>query len=518
MPTMSAQDHNNQSRPVVLCILDGWGQRPPSADNAIALARTPVWDGLLESCPNGVLQTAGSAVGLPDGQMGNSEVGHMNLGAGRVVAQDLPRIDAALADGSLAANPKLVDLITALQATGGACHLMGLLSPGGVHSHQDHMVALADLVSRAGVRVLVHAFLDGRDTPPQSAAGYLAEFESAIAGLPEVALASLCGRYYAMDRDQRWQRLEKAYAALLAGQGETAEDAASAIAAAYAAGQSDEFVTPRLIGGFAGMRDGDGLLAANFRADRMREIMAALVDPAFDGFARPTTVSFAAAVGMSNYAASLEPFLATLLPPMEINNTLGQVVAEAGLRQLRIAETEKYAHVTFFLNGGRETVYAGEERILEPSPKVATYDLKPEMSAPAVTDALVAAIADDFDLIVANYANGDMVGHTGNLEATMVAAECIDACLGRLAEAIAAAGGRLLICADHGNAEQMRDGDQAHTAHTSGPVAAILVNPPAHVASLRDGCLADVAPTALALMGLAQPVEMTGTSLLESVG
>ncbi len=516
---MSIQEHKAESRPVVLCILDGWGQRAATADNAIARAHTPVWDSLLASCPHGLLQTSGGAVGLPEGQMGNSEVGHMNLGAGRVVLQDLPRIDAAIADGSLAANPQLGNLIAALKASGGSCHLMGLLSPGGVHSHQDHMVALADLLSRAGVKVEVHAFLDGRDTPPQSAGGYLAEFERAIAGLPGVALASLCGRYYAMDRDQRWERLEKSYAMLLAGQGEAAADAAAAIAAAYATGQSDEFVTPRPLAGYAGMRDGDGLLAANFRADRMREIMAALLDPAFDGFARPATVSFAAAVGMSEYAAALQPFLATLLPPLAVDNTLGQVVAEAGLRQLRIAETEKYAHVTFFLNGGREATYAGEERILEPSPKVATYDLQPEMSAPAVTDGLVAAIGGgNFDLIVANYANGDMVGHTGNLEAAMAAAECVDACLGRLTEATVAAGGRLLICADHGNAEQMRDGDQPHTAHTSGPVPAILVNPPAPVGGLNDGRLADVAPTLLALMGLAQPAEMTGTSLLEMAG
>ncbi|MDP7163698.1 MAG: 2,3-bisphosphoglycerate-independent phosphoglycerate mutase [Alphaproteobacteria bacterium] len=508
---------HQQSRPVVLCILDGWGQRPPAADNAIALAATPVWDRLLAACPHGLLETSGRAVGLPQGQMGNSEVGHMNIGAGRVVLQDLPRIDGAIADGSLAANRTLGEFIAALEASGGRCHLCGLLSPGGVHSHQDHMVALAGLLSRAGVAVAVHAFLDGRDTPPRSAAGYLAEFTDAVAGLPGVALASLCGRYYAMDRDQRWQRLEKAHALLLNGDGEPAADAAAAIAAAYAAGQSDEFVTPRPLGGFSGMRDGDGVLAANFRADRMRQIMAALVDPDFAGFARPATVSLAAAAGMSEYAADLEPYLATIMAPLTIGNTLGQVVAEAGLRQLRIAETEKYAHVTFFLNGGREAAYAGEERLLEPSPKVATYDLQPEMSAPALTENLVAAIeGGDFDLIVANYANGDMVGHTGNLAAAMTAAECLDACLGRLVEAISRAGGRLLISADHGNAEKMGNSEQPFTAHTSGPVAAILVNPPAAVAGLHDGCLADLAPTVLALMGLAQPAEMTGSSLLRS--
>jgi len=504
-------------RPVVLCVLDGWGHRAECEDNAICQARTPVFDRWLKTWPHGLLNASELAVGLPSGQMGNSEVGHMNLGAGRVVMQDLPRIDQAVADGSLARNPALADFIAALKASGGTCHLMGLLSPGGVHSHQDHIAALARIVAGAGVRVAVHAFLDGRDPPPRSAPEYLRRFQADIAGAAPAAIATVCGRYYAMDRDKRWERVEAAWRALVAADCARAADAVRAVEASHAAGITDEFVKPAAIGAYAGMNDGDGVLMANFRADRAREILSALLDPAFDGFKRPRAVRFAAALGMVEYSAALNRLLGVLFPAARLANGLGEVVAKAGLRQLRIAETEKYAHVTFFFNGGEEAVFAGEERILVPSPKVATYDLKPEMAAFEVTDRLVEAIASGrFDLIVVNYANTDMVGHTGDLAAAIKAVEAVDRCLGRVEEAVRAAGGLMLVTADHGNAEMMHDPatGQAHTAHTMNLVPAILVNAPPGVARLADGRLADVAPTLLELMGLERPAEMTGASLI----
>jgi 2,3-bisphosphoglycerate-independent phosphoglycerate mutase len=501
-------------RPVVLCVLDGWGHREICQNNAICMARTPVLDRLYASCPNALLDASEREVGLPPSQMGNSEVGHMNLGAGRVVTQDLPRIDAAVANGELAANPALARFIARLKESGGTVHILGLLSPGGVHAHQDHMAVLARLVMAAGVPVAVHGFLDGRDTPPRSALDALRAFQTETPGAP---VATITGRYYAMDRDRRWERNALAYRVLVEGAGETAPDAAAAIEQGYAADTGDEFVKPTAIGGFAGMKDGDGLLMANFRSDRARQILAALLDPGFDGFARGHVVRFAAALGMVSYSAALDPLIDTLFEPIELRHTLGEVVAAAGLKQLRIAETEKYAHVTFFLNGGREAVFPGEERVLVPSPRVATYDLKPEMSAFEVTDKLVDAIAGGgFALIVVNYANGDMVGHTGELNAAIAAVEAVDACMGRLVDAVTAAGGALLITADHGNAEQMTDPEtgQAHTAHTLNRVPAILVNAPSWAAALDDGRLADVAPTLLALLDLPKPAEMTGHSLI----
>ena len=503
-------------RPVVLCVLDGWGHRDDPTDNAIALARKPVYDRLLREVPHALIRTSGEDVGLPEGQMGNSEVGHQNIGAGRTVLQDLPRIDRAMHEGSLARNEALLAFIDKLKASGGACHLMGLMSPGGVHSHQDHMEALARIVAGRGVEVKVHAFLDGRDTPPRSAKDYVARFLADIKVAPRAAIATISGRYYAMDRDTRWDRLAKAYAALVDGQGARAADAAEAIEASYDAGKSDEFVAPAVLGDYAGMRDGDGVLMANFRADRARELLMALLDPQFDGFPRGRVVRFAAAAGMASYSEALDRFMSALFPPEALRNTLGEVVAKAGLRQLRIAETEKYAHVTFFLNGGEERVFPGEDRILVPSPKVATYDLQPEMSAPEVTDRLVEAIrSGKYDLIVVNYANADMVGHTGDLKAAIRAVETIDACLGRLEAALRETGGAMLVTADHGNLEMMSDPAtaQAHTAHTTGPVPALLLNAPRPV-RLRDGRLADIAPTLLELLGLPKPVEMTGASLL----
>ncbi|NNM73982.1 2,3-bisphosphoglycerate-independent phosphoglycerate mutase [Enterovirga aerilata] len=502
-----------ERRPVMLAILDGWGWREERADNAVLQARTPSFDRLWAEGPHAFLRTSGRDVGLPEGQMGNSEVGHLNIGAGRVVMQDLPRIGAAIADGSLAGSQELAGFIARLKASGGACHLMGLVSPGGVHSHQDHGAALARMVAEAGVKVFVHAWTDGRDTPPRSAGDDLARLASALP--PGATVATVCGRYYAMDRDRRWERVSKAYAAVADGEGPRALDAASVIRESYARDVTDEFVVPTVIGDYAGMRDGDGLMCFNFRADRVREILDALLDPAFAGFPRRRTIRFAAAAGMTQYSAELDRYLTTLFPPQDLRNVLGAVVAQAGRTQLRMAETEKYPHVTYFLNGGEETPFPGEERIMVPSPKVATYDLQPEMSAPELTDRAVEAIRSGrFDLIVLNYANADMVGHTGSLPAATKAVEAVDAGLGRIADAVLAAGGALLVTADHGNAEMMRDPVTGgpHTAHTTNPVPVLLAG--VNGARLRDGRLADLAPTLLQLMGLEQPAEMTGRSLL----
>lgn len=505
------------ARPVVLCVLDGWGHRVETADNAIALADTPVWDRLVAASGHGLLATSGAAVGLPDGQMGNSEVGHMTIGAGRTILQDLARIDAAVADGSLARNPALLSLVERLRRSGGRCHLMGLASPGGVHAHRDHMAALARIVAGHGVPVAVHAFLDGRDVPPRSALDDLPRFEESLRRAPGVRIATVAGRYYAMDRDGRWERTARAWDAVVSGRGAAAATAVDAVRASYGRGIGDEFIVPTAIDGYAGAADGDGLIMANFRADRARAILSALLDPEFDGFARGRRVRFAAAAGMGGYSDRLDGLLDTLMPTAPVADSLGAVVSGAGRRQLRIAETEKYAHVTYFLNGGEERALPGEERTLVPSPKVATYDLAPEMSAAAVTDGAVAAVADGrFDLIVVNYANPDMVGHSGDLAAAVAAVAAVDRCLGRLARAVTAAGGALLVTADHGNAETMRapDGTTPHTAHTRNPVPAVLVGRPG--AGLRDGGLRDVAPTVLALMGLAIPAVMTGRSLVVS--
>ncbi|MHA1600350.1 MAG: 2,3-bisphosphoglycerate-independent phosphoglycerate mutase [Alphaproteobacteria bacterium] len=504
---------HRRPRPAVLCILDGWGYRESCENNAICQARTPVLDRLMETCPHALIDASEQEVGLPARQMGNSEVGHMNLGAGRIVTQELPRIDAAIESGDIGRNPALHVFISALKSTGGTAHIMGLLSPGGVHSHQTHMARLAEVVGDAGVPVAVHAFLDGRDTPPKSALGYIANFQAAA---PNAPIVTVSGRYYAMDRDTRWERTKQAYNTLTTGTGETAPTPAAAVETAYAAGTSDEFILPTAIAGYSGMADGDGLFMANFRADRARQILHALRDPNFEGFSRNRAIAFAAASGMVVYSSALKSMFTALFEPQDLSDTLGEIVANAGLKQLRIAETEKYAHVTFFFNGGREAEFSGEERILIPSPKVATYDLKPEMSAPEMTDALVDAIAGGrFDFIVVNYANGDMVGHSGKLSATIAAAEAVDHCLGRVCEAVGAAGGTLLITADHGNAEQLRDPDtgEPHTAHTMNKVPAILVNAPAGIESLVDGRLADIAPTLLEMLGLPKPAAMTGQSL-----
>ncbi len=550
-------------KPVVLTILDGWGHREETEHNAIAQAATPTWDHLLATYPHGLINASELHVGLPEGQMGNSEVGHMNIGSGRVLMQDLPKIDAAIASGSIEKNPQWQHLIRTLSPQGRGqgegqmnvgcnnthqttsnphpsplpererepvVHVMGLLSDGGVHSHMNHMAAMANMLAASGVEVLVHAFLDGRDTPPQSALSFIEQFEKDITLTPtlsskgrgSVCIATVSGRYYAMDRDKRWDRVEKAYSTLTAASGARFASAKAATQASYAAGVTDEFVLPCVIGDYDGMRDGDALVMVNFRADRVRELLAALVDPAFKDFARDKTIRFSRALGMAEYSKALAPLVPALFPPEPLTNILGEVISNAGLKQLRIAETEKYAHVTFFFNGGREQEFAGEERILIPSPKVATYDLQPEMSAPEVTDALVAAIdSGKYDFIVVNYANTDMVGHSGDIVAAKKAVEAVDQCLGRVVEATLAAGGAMLITADHGNAEMMHDHDsgQSHTAHTLNLVPVVLVAKGFEHQKLHIpvGKLGDIAPTILQLMGLAQPAEMTGVSLLSGM-
>ncbi|HEX2942548.1 MAG TPA: 2,3-bisphosphoglycerate-independent phosphoglycerate mutase [Rhodopila sp.] len=501
------------TRPVMLVILDGFGWREDAADNAIRQAKTPSFTGLWGSCPHAFLRTSGGDVGLPPGQMGNSEVGHLNIGAGRVVKQELVRIGEAVADGSIAQAPAFTSLVDALKTTKGTCHLIGLVSPGGVHSHQDHGAALAHFLHEAGIPTVVHAITDGRDTPPQSALDDLARLAAA---LPDgVPVGTVIGRYFAMDRDKRWDRVAQAYHAMAEAQGARHPTPAAAIEAAYAAKKFDEFVPPAVIGNYAGMKDGDAILCFNFRADRVREILAALLDPAFDGFSRPRVLKFTAAVGMTRYSDALAPFMGVLFDPDPLKNILGEVVSAAGKTQLRMAETEKYPHVTYFLNGGHEQPYPGEDRIMVPSPKVATYDLQPEMSAPELTDKAVAAIeSGKYDLIVLNYANPDMVGHTGSLPAAVKAVETVDAGLGRIAKAIRDKNGALLVTADHGNCELMKDPETGgpHTAHTTNPVPVLLMG--TNAPSIHEGRLADLAPTLLALLGIPQPPEMTGHSLI----
>ncbi|HME26427.1 MAG TPA: 2,3-bisphosphoglycerate-independent phosphoglycerate mutase [Acetobacteraceae bacterium] len=502
-------------RPVMLVILDGFGWREEAADNAVRQARKPNFDRLWQTCPHALLHTSGADVGLPDGQMGNSEVGHLNIGAGRVVMQELPRISQAAKHGSLARTPALTDLIAKLKASGGTCHLLGLMSPGGVHSHEDHAAALAKILHEASVKTVVHAFTDGRDTPPRSAADDMKWLRGALP--QDVPIATVIGRYYAMDRDKRWDRVAKAYAALAEGEGAKFDDAAKAVQDSYAHDVTDEFIVPAATGEYKGMQDGDAILCFNFRADRVREILGALLEPNFDGFPRKRVIRFAAAAGMTRYSDELAPFLGVLFPPEKLDHILGQVVAEAGRTQLRTAETEKYPHVTYFLNGGQETRFPGEDRIMVPSPKVATYDLQPEMSAQELTNKVVTAIdSKKYDLIVLNYANPDMVGHTGSLPAAIKAVETVDADVGRIAAAVERQGGALLVTADHGNCELMRDPVTGgpHTAHTTNPVPVLLVGGGA--TALRDGRLADVAPTLLELMGLKQPREMTGSSLIRA--
>lgn len=501
-------------RPVVLCILDGWGLAPAGPGNAVAAAATPHFDRLMASCPNATLITHGRDVGLPTGQMGNSEVGHTNIGAGRVVAMDLGQIDLAIEDGSFARNAGLLEFIAALKGSGGTAHLLAVVSDGGVHGHVAHLAAAAAAIAGAGVPVAIHALTDGRDVSPSSAQRFIAGL---MGSLPAGAsIATVIGRYWAMDRDRRWDRVERAWRAIVRAQApHRATDAAAAVAEAYARGETDEFIAPTVIGAYPGVRGGDGLFCLNFRADRAREILAALGAPSFVGFDRGHLPDWAALLGMVEYSDAHTAFMRTAFPKRRIQHTLGAWVAQHGRRQFRIAETEKYPHVTFFLNGGREEAEPGEYRDMPPSPKVATYDLQPEMAAPQVTARLCDAIAQGYDLIVVNYANADMVGHSGDMAAAMAACAAVDKGLGQVLDVLRDAGGAMVLCADHGNAECMIDLETGgpHTAHTLNPVPVILVGGPPG-ARLADGRLADVAPTVLALMDLAPPPEMTGRSLI----
>jgi 2,3-bisphosphoglycerate-independent phosphoglycerate mutase len=503
----------------VLVVLDGFGYSEATEGNAIAAAHTPNWDRYWKEAPHTLISGSGTDVGLPAAQMGNSEVGHMNLGAGRVVYQDLTRINRAIEQGEFARNRAINRCFDRVEKSGGTLHVMGLLSPGGVHSHEDQIFALLRIAAERGLtRIMLHAFLDGRDTPPRSAHDSLARAEALFDELGVGRVASICGRYFAMDRDRRWDRVRRAYNLLVRGEAPFhASSATQALRDAYERDESDEFVQPTAIHEAsdlpARMVDGDAVIFMNFRADRARQLTRAILDESFDGFERRTVVKLTDFVMLTRYADDIHTSCA--FEPAVLTNTLGEYIASLGKTQLRIAETEKYAHVTFFFSGGREDPFPGEKRLLIPSPQVATYDLQPEMSAAKVTDQLVAAIERrEFDLIICNYANGDMVGHTGKFDAAVKAVETLDTCLGRVEAALAATGGQMLITADHGNVEQMFDAqtNQAHTAHTSEPVPLVYLGP--KTVQLTDGgTLSDVAPTLLTLMHLDIPGEMTGKSL-----
>lgn len=506
-------------KPVVLCVLDGWGYRDSSCDNSIALASLPHWKQLWSQYPHTVLDASSGSVGLPEGQMGNSEVGHMTIGSGQVIMQDLPRINSAVQNNALLEYTELRHFIDVLKKTGGACHLLGLLSPGGVHSHMDHLLAISSTIASQSIKVWIHALLDGRDTPPQSALGYMKDFQQKLH--PNAKIATVGGRYYGMDRDKRWERVQKAYDAMVSGAAPRYSSADEAISQSYANSITDEFVIPSVIGAYAGVENNDGFFMGNFRADRARQILEACMLPDFSGFNRIHKPQWSVTLGLVEYAENLLPHVPALFKPQKIHDSLGEIVAKHGLKQLRIAETEKYAHVTFFFNGGRESLFEGEERILIPSPKVATYDLKPEMSALELTERLVQEIGRDyFDLIIVNYANPDMVGHTGNIDASIKAVETVDVCLGKLSQAVRQKGGILVISADHGNVEEMVDSEgEPLTSHTLNLVPFVVVSDAHQSIKLKpSGTLADIAPTLLSLMGLSQPQSMTGLSLIENSG
>lgn len=502
-------------RPVMLTILDGFGYNPSPKNNAVLDANTPNIDQLFKTCPHALLDASGEDVGLPAGQMGNSEVGHMNIGAGRIVMQELPRISHAIKDGSIAENPLMKSFIETMKNNKGTCHLMGLFSPGGVHSHQDHAIGIAKILTQAGIPVALHIFTDGRDTPPESARGFIA---NALKELPsEVKIATISGRYYAMDRDNRWDRVQKAYDVIVSANGQRAKTADQVLEISYQEKVTDEFIIPTVLGNYDGMKDNDGIISFNFRADRIRQLMNALLEPDFDKFKRSRVIKFSKVLGMTQYSDTLVQYMGVLFPPENLTHVLGQIVSDAGLKQLRAAETEKYPHVTYFLNGGQEEPFPGEDRILVHSPKVATYDLQPEMSAPELTAKIVDAInSAKYDLIVVNFANPDMVGHTGKLDAAIKAVEAVDHSLGQIVSAIKKQNGALIITADHGNCEIMVDSKtgEPHTQHTLDRVPVILEG--VSDVQLRDGRLSDIAPTILQLMHLPQPKEMTGKTLIKN--
>lgn len=511
-------------KPLVLIIMDGWGYRENPDNNAILNANTPVLDKLWQDYPSTLISGSGMDVGLPDGQMGNSEVGHVNLGAGRIVYQDFTRITKSIDDGEFEHTPALVNAIDAAVSQGKAVHLMGLLSPGGVHSHEDHIAAAIDMaVQRGAAQVYLHAFLDGRDTPPQSAGASIERFEKQFAENGKGRVASLVGRYYAMDRDQRWERVQVAYDMMTQGKSDYQyANASQALQASYERDEKDEFVKTTVItdadGNAATVNDGDALIFMNFRADRARQITRSFVDADFDGFEREKQPKLADFVMLTEYAADIKTSCA--FPPAPLTNVFPDWIAQQGKTQLRISETEKYAHVTFFFSGGREDLYDGEKRELIPSPQVATYDLQPEMNSELLTDKLCEAIhSQAHDVIVCNYPNGDMVGHSGVYEAALKACEAVDACIGRVVEALKEVDGECLITADHGNAEQMVDPNsgQPHTAHTSEPMPFIYYGSRNTKPVKTDGKLSDVAPTMLHLMGMEQPEEMTGSPIIKLV-
>ncbi len=511
---------SNNKHPMVLVVLDGYGHREPAEDNAITNAKTPVMDNLWQTYPHTLISASGLDVGLPDGQMGNSEVGHVNLGAGRIVYQDLTRIDKAIKDGDFFANPVLTNAIDNAAKNHKAVHIMGLMSPGGVHSHEDHILALVQMAAQRGAdTIYLHAFLDGRDTPPRSAEQTLNRFSQEFNRLGKGRIASIVGRYYAMDRDNRWDRVELAYDLLTDAKAEYQyDDAVSALHAAYARNENDEFVKPTVIRKAgepnAAINDDDTVIFMNFRADRARQLTRSFVNTDFDGFTRKKTPKLADFVMLTEYAADIQT--ACAYPPEALANTLGDWLAQHNKTQLRISETEKYAHVTFFFNGGVEAPFTGEDRILVNSPKVATYDLQPEMSSAELTEKLTQAIRSQaYDVIICNYPNGDMVGHTGVYDAAVKAIETLDSCIADVVAAVKAVDGQLLITADHGNAEKMVDSttNQPYTAHTNLPVPLVYIGKPA--VALAGGKLSDIAPTMLHLMELAVPAEMTGKSLFK---
>lgn len=506
---------------LILTILDGWGEDFTHTDtNAIEVGKTPVWHRILQENINNTLITYGEDVGLPEGQMGNSEVGHTNIGAGRIVFQEFPKINRSIANGEFAQQPQFAETIKILKENNQAMHIMGLFSPGGVHSHMDHFLKAAEIFASASIQTYLHLFTDGRDTPPQSADKYFKKLDDLVNKYNNLQVATVSGRYYAMDRDNRWERIQLAYNAIVSGQGEKAKDYHEAVKNAYNNKLTDEFILPTVIGDYQGMQDNCAIFMINFRSDRVRQILSALLDPSFDKMERTRTIKFSKKLGMVFYSKTLDPLLETIFPPNNLSNSLGEWLSKKGLKQLRVAETEKYPHVTFFFSGGREQPFEQEDRILIPSPKVATYDLQPEMSAIEITDNLEKVLNEQtYDFIVVNYANGDMVGHTGVLQAAAKAAETVDGCLERLEKLVKKNNYNWLIIADHGNCETMWDyeNNAPHTQHTTNLVRIILANQynKTKFTGLVPGKLADVAPTILKLMDVEIPKDMDGTPLLK---
>lgn len=503
--------------PLVLCILDGWGIEAPHPANAVTQAHLPNWNYWMQTCAHSQLDASGEHVGLPKGQMGNSEVGHTTIGAGRVLMQDLPRISQAFASGGVESLPLMKDFLQALVQGTRTCHVMGLLSSGGVHSHQDHLKKFLTILDGHGIRSIVHCFLDGRDVPPQSALSFVRELEYFISSLKRASIGTVMGRFYGMDRDKRWERTEKAFYAISMGKGVPSTNLQDTIQNFYEQGIYDEFIPPIICNQYPGFQENDGLLMTNFRADRVQQILSAFVSPHFNFFERQTFIHSGPRLGMKTYSKELDSFIPCLFPQDYPSHTLGEVIASHGLHQLRAAETEKYAHVTFFFNGGREAPYVHEDRLLIPSPPVTTYDQEPGMSAELLTERVLEKLKmPGYDLVVLNFANPDMVGHTGNLRATIQALEVIDVCLGKLASYLENVGGRLMITADHGNAEHMQENGAPHTAHTTNLVPFVLVGFPDTITLKPRGGLQDVAPTLLSLLNLPIPMEMTGCSLIVS--